>query len=111
MSVHTIKPEVLYERLQNNEKLFVLDVRAEEKFIAERIEHKNMDSHNIPKSVIFDLENGQTIPDLPREKEIIVTCTTGNSASKCAEILSNRDYKVVTLEGGLTAWKNFMKTL
>ncbi|QOR67865.1 rhodanese-like domain-containing protein [Cytobacillus suaedae] len=110
MSLHKITPEKLYERLQNNEKLMVLDVRAEEKYKIEHIEHENIDSRNIPKTVIFELENGQTLAELPQGEEIIVTCTTGNSASKCANLLMDRDYNVVTLEGGLTAWKEFLNT-
>lgn len=109
-SIQKIKPEELYKRLQNNEKLLLLDVRDEEKFNAEHIEHANIESRNIPKTVIFELEEGQTLPNLPQDQEVIVTCTTGNSASKCAGILAERNYEVVTLEGGLTAWKEFLKT-
>jgi rhodanese-related sulfurtransferase len=47
---------------------------------------------------------------LPKDKEIIVTCTTGNSATRCATILSEKDYHVVVLEGGITAWKNYVET-
>ncbi|WP_347815353.1 rhodanese-like domain-containing protein [Cytobacillus oceanisediminis] len=41
---------------------------------------------------------------MPKEKEIIVACTTGNSAAGCAAILTE-----IVLEGGITAWKEFIK--
>ncbi|HLQ97547.1 MAG TPA: rhodanese-like domain-containing protein, partial [Candidatus Dormibacteraeota bacterium] len=34
------------------------------------------------------------------------TCTTGNSAGKCADILEDKGYQVTVLEGGITAWNN-----
>ncbi|WP_396954070.1 rhodanese-like domain-containing protein [Neobacillus niacini] len=108
-----ITPKELHERLKRNEKVFLLDVRAEEKFQAEHISAPQMESLNIPKTIIFEAE--ETKEDaklsLSKEDEIIVTCTTGNSAAKCANILSSLDYKVKVLDGGLTAWKEYQKSL
>jgi len=98
----TILPKELNEKLKS-EKVFILDVRAEEKFKKEHIES----SINIPKTYLFDLQgqNTEPIANLPKNKEIIVTCTTGNSAKKCATILEEKGYQVTVLEGGLMAWK------
>ncbi|WP_144543979.1 rhodanese-like domain-containing protein [Cytobacillus oceanisediminis] len=46
---------------------------------------------------------------MPKEKEIIVVCTTGNFAAKCAAILSEKEYNSIVLEGGITAWKECIK--
>ncbi|MGE8204677.1 rhodanese-like domain-containing protein [Heyndrickxia sp. NPDC080065] len=66
---------------------------------------------HIPKTVIFDMEGKENNNDLPlpKHEEIVVTCTTGNSAMKCASILAEKDYKVTVLAGGLTAWKEYLK--
>ncbi|KGR73576.1 rhodanese-like domain-containing protein [Ureibacillus manganicus] len=111
MTVKTISPEELYRKINGQEKLVVLDVRAEEKYNADHIDGVNIESLNINKAEIFKLEeNDQSnIDSLPKDKEIIVTCTTGNSATKCANILSERYYDVVILQGGITAWKEFIK--
>lgn len=108
----TITPEELYEKMQKGQLLTVLDVRDEEKYNNYHIEGENIESLNIHKTVIFELEeNGEKeIPVLHKGEEIIVTCTTGNSASKCATILSERDYDIVVLEGGLTAWREYVKS-
>jgi len=112
MTLKFISPEALYEKLQNNESTYLLDVRAEEKYRADHIVNPNIESQNIPKNIIFDLKgNGEEeLPSLPKNREIVVTCTTGNSARKCAEILSDKEYDVTLLEGGVTAWKQYLDT-
>jgi rhodanese-related sulfurtransferase len=106
----TILPKELREKVETNDEICILDVRAEEKYENEHIEGGNIQSSNIPKSHIFNLDddNADIISTLPKNKEIIVTCTTGNSARKCASILSEKNYNVTLLEGGITAWKEHL---
>ena len=96
----------------DNHKVCVLDVRAEEKFAFNHITHQNADMVNIPKQRIFDVADNEEPIDLPFSKktEVVITCTTGNSASKCADILEDKGYQVTVLEGGITAWNNADKT-
>lgn len=107
MTLKKITAEALYEKMKNEEKVLLLDVRAEEKYNAYHIEGSSIENVNIPKTNIFDQADSDlaSINALPKDKEIIVTCTTGNSATKCAMILSNKEYNVTVLEGGITAWK------
>lgn len=111
MNVKKISPEELYQKMQT-QKLTLVDVRDEEKYDNYHIEGDTIESLNIHKTKIFQLEEGEVeeIPALPKNEEIIVTCTTGNSATKCATILSKKDYHVAVLEGGITAWKEFVKS-
>ncbi|GAA0338240.1 hypothetical protein GCM10008967_30630 [Bacillus carboniphilus] len=107
MSLKKITAEDFYKKLKK-EKVLLLDVRAEEKYNEYHIEDSNVDSLNINKMEIFKLEDAPSKElTLPKNREIVVTCTTGNSATKCASILSNLDYDVVVLEGGITAWKEY----
>jgi len=112
MTINKISPEELFERMKNEEKIVVLDVRAEGKYNDYHIEHSTIENLNINKNEIFNLVDNKedSINSLSKETEIIVTCTTGNSATKCATILSERAYDVTVLEGGITAWKEFLKT-
>ena len=57
---------------------------------------------NLTKALSHTINYGYIIDE---NKEIIVTCTTGNSAKKCATILEEKGYQVTVLEGGLMAWK------
>jgi rhodanese-related sulfurtransferase len=109
MMMQKITAKELHERLKANEKVVLLDVRASEKYNQFHIE----ESRNIPKTVLFDMEvtgDAAQLP-IPKDQEIIITCTTGNSALKCANILDAYDYKVTVLDGGLTAWNAYMSSL
>lgn len=108
MGVRLISPEELFARMKREEKVSLLDVRAEEKYQEFHIEGNGLDTQNIPKTDIF--EGRESIAQISKDAEIVVTCTTGNSATKCANILAEKDYNVLVLEGGITAWKEFIKT-
>lgn len=107
-----ITAQQLHEKLRSGQQLTVLDVRDERKYNDFHLEGENIESLNINKTEIFTLEEDgeKEIPALRKGEEIIVTCTTGNSATKCGKILSARDYDVVVLEGGLTAWKAYIES-
>ncbi|MFD2445418.1 rhodanese-like domain-containing protein [Bacillus sp. CGMCC 1.16607] len=109
MNVNKISPKELYEKMKKDNPVFLLDVRASEKFDADHIEGT---TRNIPKNIIFEMdEKSAQAVELPKDEEIVVTCTTGNSAAKCAAILAEKDYNVLVLEGGVTAWKEYVKSL
>jgi len=102
-----ITPQQLKEKL-NIDKVKVLDVRSEEKFNKGHLKHPNAENIHIPKTEIFALEESDDQTDLPitADEEIIVTCTTGNSAARCTKILTEKGYRVTLLEGGMTAWND-----
>ncbi|WP_449537705.1 rhodanese-like domain-containing protein [Ferdinandcohnia sp. Marseille-Q9671] len=112
MTLRKISAEELYQKTNTQEKVVLLDVRAEEKYNDYHIEGATIENLNIHKSSIVEMldRNEKDMHSLPKDREIVVTCTTGNSATKCATILSQLDYDVVVLEGGVTAWKEFIKT-
>lgn len=104
----SISAAQLADKLSKNEKVTILDVRSPDKYNNYHINGAHVHSMNIEKTVIFEIQDGSTqekISSLPKNKEIIVTCTTGNSAKKCADILSAQGYDVTLLSGGVTAWK------
>ncbi|RUL51297.1 rhodanese-like domain-containing protein [Lysinibacillus antri] len=109
--VTKITPEQLFQKLQAEENVLLLDVRAEEKYKDFHIEDTNVHSVNIPKTEIFKLteEREAVVPALPTDQEIVVTCTTGNSASKCATILAEKGLDVIVLDGGINAWKDYLE--
>lgn len=100
-----ITPTQLKEKL-NHKKMTILDVRSKEKFQIGHLKHENAENINVHKNNIFALEETDTDFKLPfpKDKEVIVTCTTGNSATRCARILEEKGYNVTLLEGGMVAW-------
>jgi rhodanese-related sulfurtransferase len=109
MTFKTITSKELHERIKGEDQIILLDVRAVEKYKEFHIEEPQVVSLNIPKTEIYDLEEGGVLSQLPKERPVVVTCTTGNSAAKCAKVLDSLGYQVEVLEGGLTAWKEFRK--
>ncbi|TDL64690.1 rhodanese-like domain-containing protein [Rhodococcus qingshengii] len=109
MTLKNITPKELHERILGEDQIILLDVRAVEKYKEFHIEDPQVVSLNIPKTEIYDLEEGDVLSQLPKERPVVVTCTTGNSAAKCAKVLDSLGYQVEVLEGGLTAWKEFRK--
>lgn len=108
--IKTITAEQLYQQMQEKE-IMMLDVRTEDKFHKEHISHQQVQMMNIPKTFILDgeLQDDAKLAILPKDQEIIVTCTTGNSAKRCATLLADKQYKVTVLDGGMTAWNEFQK--
>lgn len=100
-----INSQQLLEKL-NEHKVAILDVRSEEKFQMGHLKHGNAKNIHVFKTDIFALEDSEEGENLPftRDTEVIVTCTTGNSATRCTKILTERGYNVTLLEGGMTAW-------
>lgn len=100
-----ITSDQLADQLQT-EATTIIDVRAADKFTLNHLTHTNASVSNIPKKDIFELEHSNVTIELPFSKEdpVVLTCTTGNSATRCAHILSEKGYNVSVLEGGMTAW-------
>jgi len=109
MDLNIISPQQLQQRMQEEIQVFILDVRAADKYDIDHIEGSSIESINIPKTIIFENESSVSLANLPKNQEIIVTCTTGNSARKCAAILKEKNFNVTVLNGGITAWKKFVE--
>ena len=109
MDLNIISPQQLQQRMLEEIQVFILDVRAADKYDIDHIEGSSIESINIPKTIIFENESSDSVANLPKDQEIIVTCTTGNSARKCAAILKEKNFNVTVLNGGITAWKKFVE--
>ncbi|WP_071458656.1 rhodanese-like domain-containing protein [Bacillus massilinigeriensis] len=107
MTVKRILPEELKRKIDGHDKVMLLDVRAAEKYDRFHIEEPGVESKNIFKEEILGLSQ-EALRSLPKDREIIVTCTTGNSAARCAAVLSEKEYDVAVLDGGITAWKEYL---
>lgn len=109
--MNKITPKQLKEKLHKG-NVAILDVRSKEKFKMGHLKHSHAENIHIPKTEIFSLEETDTEAKLPfsPNQEVIVTCTTGNSATRCTKILTDKGYNVTLLEGGMTAWHQEQET-
>lgn len=107
MSVQKISSKELSERLKNGQQVFMLDVRAEEKINDFQIKHPNIENKNIDKNQFLNEKEmkDDVLSSLPKDTEILIVCTTGNSAKKVAEKLALEGFQTSVLEGGVSSWE------
>lgn len=90
-----IGPDKLNEKKRSGEDFFLLDVRTPQENIMQAIEN----SYLIPIQ-----ELGYRLEELPKSKEIVVYCNTGNRSAYACSYLASKGYNVKNLEGGIMTW-------
>ena len=83
-------------RLADGAPPFVLDVRERHEFQAGHIKGARL----IP---LGELAN--QMGELPRDREILVVCRSGNRSGTAARRLAQAGYRAVNLTGGMIAWQ------
>jgi adenylyltransferase/sulfurtransferase len=88
--------EELKRRLDNNERVFILDVRNPEEFQISRL----------PGSVLIPLPQlPQRFAELDPNREIIVHCKSGMRSAKAQQFLRGQGFqRIKNLKGGILAW-------
>jgi glyoxylase-like metal-dependent hydrolase (beta-lactamase superfamily II) len=101
-SVASISPTALKQRIEDDEGVFLLDVRSEADFAEWRIE--GAETVNYP---YFDLLDGipeELRAELPEDRRITVLCAKGGSSEMIAENLQADGFEVDHLERGMKGW-------
>lgn len=84
-------------KLETTPKPFLLDVRQPEEY---------RDGH-IADAVLIPLgELGQRIEELPRDRQIICVCRSGNRSHTATRYLVSAGYDAVNMRGGMIDWTN-----
>lgn len=86
--------EGLYKKIGAKEDLFILDIRKNEDFEKGHIE--NAIHSEWPE--VWDFIDADA---LPKDKKIIVTCYTGQTAGQVVSILKLLGYDACSLKGGM----------
>ncbi len=91
------------EKIQQGEKLLLLDVRTPEEFKGGRVPH----SINIPMDVLqSELENNpEGFKQRYQDYTILGICRTDNRATTAARWLQAQGLEVKVLSGGMVAWQ------
>ncbi len=90
-----IGPDTLNEKKRLGEDFLLLDVRTPQENTMQAIEG----SYLIPIQ-----ELGYRLEELPKDKEIVVYCRTGNRSAHACSYLAGMGYHVKNLEGGILTW-------
>ncbi|HTH23161.1 MAG TPA: rhodanese-like domain-containing protein [Nitrososphaeraceae archaeon] len=99
-----IDPSGLKKKIDNNEDIFILDVRTPQEYELWRLSY---DRHRTPKLIPVDnllAQGSRLIKELPRDKEIITICAHGIRSMAAANFLNQLGYNVKSLSGGMAGW-------
>ena len=90
-----ISVEEAYSKYQNG--AFVLDVRTVDEW----------NEFHAPNTTLIPLDElASRVDELPRDREIVVVCRSGNRSQQGRDILLNAGFEQVTsMTGGLTEWR------
>lgn len=92
--VETITAATLKAKLQDNEPLFLLDVRQLDEY-----NQFNLGGTLIP---LDQLE--QRVDEIPKHKPVVVYCHSGYRSHIAAQWLATLGYSVANLQGGILSW-------
>jgi glyoxylase-like metal-dependent hydrolase (beta-lactamase superfamily II)/rhodanese-related sulfurtransferase len=99
-----IDPEELKKKIDNNENIFLLDVRTPQEYEAWRISYEN---HNNPKLIPVDrlfMNDPTLLKEIPKEKEIVTVCAHGHRSMIAAKLLHQLGFNVKSVKGGMAGW-------
>ena len=91
-----ITAEEINEKLKFGKRPLILDVRQPDEFRTGHINGAKL----IPLNELH-----RRIDELPKGREIICICATGNRSTSASKILMKEDFTVFNAQGGMFAWR------
>ena len=83
------------EKLKNGKRPLVVDVRQPDEY--------NRGHINGAKLIPLGELSGR-LKELPKNKEIVLVCATGNRSRSATKILVREGYEAVNMNGGMMSW-------
>ena len=95
----TVKPEEFSKEIKSVD-VYLLDVRKPDEFSDGHI-------HGAANLDVTDPDfTEKALKELPKDKTIAVYCGSGKRSAMAASKLTDAGFKILNLDGGLTAWKD-----
>ncbi|HNO93811.1 MAG TPA: rhodanese-like domain-containing protein [Anaerolineales bacterium] len=89
----TVSADEAYQMYQKG--TFVLDVRTQLEW----------DDYHVPNTTLIPLDElPNRLSELPKDKEIVVICHSGNRSQQGRDILLNAGFNATSMTGGILAW-------
>lgn len=86
----------LSEKLKNGKRPLVVDVRQP---------HEYQGGHINGSKLIPLNELPRRLKELPKEREIVFVCATGNRSRTATKMLLREGYNAVNMSGGMMSWR------
>jgi len=99
-----IEPTELKKKIDNQEDIFILDVRTPQEYESWRLSY---DIHQSPKLIPVDRlfqNDSNLLKEIPKDKEIVTVCSHGNRSMMAARLLNQLGYRVKSVRGGMASW-------
>ena len=88
-----VNTDAAYQMYQNG--AFVVDVRTQEEW----------NEYHAPNTTLIPLDQLQSrLSEIPKDKEILVVCRSGNRSQQGRDILLAAGYNATSMAGGLKEW-------
>jgi rhodanese-related sulfurtransferase len=94
--VPALNAQELSEKLKNGKRPLVIDVRQPGEYQAGHIAGAKL----IPLDTI-----NQRMKELPKDREIVCVCASGNRSSSATKQLISAGYTVLNMSGGMHTWQ------
>jgi len=104
----SLSAKELYNKIDNEEDVFILDIRAEEDYDEWHITHKNVGIMNYPYFNMLSEIPTDLKSELPDDKEIITVCAKGKSSEMISEMLVEEGYTSQSLDTGMIGWADVL---
>jgi glyoxylase-like metal-dependent hydrolase (beta-lactamase superfamily II)/rhodanese-related sulfurtransferase len=102
-----ITVDELQRMMDTGADFVLLDVRNQDEFERWRIEGRTpFETIHIPYFNFLENEE-ESIARVPKGRLVVVVCAKGGSSEYVANLLRERGYQAVNLEGGMIAWGNY----
>jgi glyoxylase-like metal-dependent hydrolase (beta-lactamase superfamily II) len=112
VTVESTSPEALKARIDDGEKVTLLDTRMSSEFEEWAIKGENVETINVPYFEFLDDEIDEAVLDqLPEDEHTTVLCAKGGASEYVAAELSVRGYDVDHLEGGMEGWASIYEAV
>ncbi|GIV07059.1 MAG: hypothetical protein KatS3mg017_0261 [Fimbriimonadales bacterium] len=109
MTKTTISVAELDQMIERGDSFLLLDVRNQDEFDRWKIEGRNpFETLHIPYFQFIENED-ENVARVPKGKPIVVVCAKGGSSEYVANLLRERGYEAMNLEGGMIAWGNYYR--
>ena len=101
-----VSTQTLYQVLQKENDVFLVDVRNEDEYESWKIETRHTpETVNIPYFEFFEHEE-ESISKIPKDRPIVVVCAKGGASDFVASMLEEEGIPASNIADGMIGWGN-----